>query len=114
MDKPFLRHQILKHKSFFFQLYKENRVSKTLNHSTDESLDFLLKFLHLIVNGRVELHSSADELIAKSLREPKLKLFESRIYLHKAVKKSREEKLKLLRQFAKLYPTFLHYVFNKD
>jgi hypothetical protein len=88
-------------------------VSKSLNHATDESLNFLLKFLHLIVNGRVELHSSADDIIAKSLREPKLKKFESRIYLHKAIKKSREEKLQLLRQFSKLYPVLLHYVFNK-
>jgi len=114
MDKPFLRTQLVKHKALFKKLYSQNQVIKTLNNASDDSLNFLLKFLHLLVTGHVPLHSNGVEAIAKSMRESKLAEFDSRRYLLNSVKSSRENKLKLLRQFKSLFVHLFHYVFNKD
>lgn len=112
MDKPYFREQLLKHKSFFQKLHQQTQVTKTLNHASDEALNFLLKFLYLIVNGHVSLKHDGVEAISKSLRETKLAEFESQKFLLHKLKSSREDKLKTLRQFRSLYGHLLHYVFN--
>ncbi len=114
MDVPYLRTQLLKHKIFFKKLYNQDQVTKVLNNASDESLNFLLKFLHTVVTGHVPLHSKGVEAISKSMRESKLAEFESRKFLAKSLKSSREIKLKLLKQFKSLFVHILHYVFNKD
>ncbi len=107
-----MRAQLLKHKLFFKNLHEQNRVTKVLNNASDEALNFLLRFLHLIVNGHVSLHAKGVEAINKSMRESKLAQFESRKFLMQKLKSSREDKLKILRQFSSLYGHLLHYVFN--
>ncbi len=114
MDKPYLRHQILKHKTLLRNLQKQANVQKTLNHSDNEGLNFVLKLLHFITNGRISLPSSAHDAIGKSLRSKKLAAFESRKYLYRLLQSSREEKLSALRQFNKLYPVLFHYIFHLE
>ena len=112
MDRPYYRDQLLKYKSIVRNLYSQNQVSKTLSHASDDAVDFLLRFLYFIVNGHVPLSAKANEAIAKSLRASKLSLFESRKYLKDLLKKNREEKLQVLKQFNKLYSDLFFYVFN--
>lgn len=112
MDKPYYRDQLVQHKAIVRNLYSQNQVAQTLNHASDDAVNFLLRFLYLIVNGHVPLKSSATEAIAKSLRSSKLSEFESRKYLKDCLKKTREEKVKILKQFKKLYTELFFYVFN--
>jgi hypothetical protein len=112
MDKPYLRHQILKHKTLLHHLYSQTKVQQTLNNASNDGLNFLLKLLHLITNGHIKLPKGAYETIEKSLRGKKLSQFESKSYLHSLLVSTREEKLTVLRQFNKLYLTFFHYIFN--
>lgn len=112
MDKPYLRHQILKHKAFLKNLYSQHKVQQTLNNGTNESISFVLKLLHLLTNGHIKLLPEADEIITRSLRSKKLAQFESRNYLHHLLLSPREEKLRVLKQFSKLYSTLFHYLFN--
>lgn len=112
MDKPYLRHQILKHKTLLLNLHSQARVHQTLNHASNDALNFVLKLLHFITDGHIKLPQGAHEAIAKSLRSKKLAQFESRTYLHHLLLSTREEKLRVLRQFNKLYTTLFHYLFN--
>lgn len=112
MDRPYLRHQILKHKTFLKNLYTQAKVPQTLNNASNESLGFALKLLHLLTNGLIKLPHGAEEIITKSLRSKKLDQFESRNYLHHLLLSPREEKLRVLKQFNKLYSTLFHYIFN--
>lgn len=112
MDKPYLRHQILTHRTVLYKLYRQDQVLKTLNNASEDELNLILKLLHLIVNGRIKLALDAEDAIAKSLRSKKLQLFESRKYLHGLLHSTRANKLLILRQFNKLYSIFFYFIFN--
>lgn len=114
MDKPYLRDQILKHRSILHKLFEQNKVSKVLGSASDEGLNFVLKLLHLITNGRITLPKGSDHAILKSLRAKKLAAFESRKFLHRLLHGSREDKLTTLRQFSKLYSILFHSIFNES
>lgn len=114
MDKPYFKDQITKHKALLHQLYLQNQVTKTLNHTSDEGLNFLLRFIFLIVNGHVSLKPDTEEIISKSLRcQTQLEKFEKRKYLKEVLASSRENKLKELKIFGKLYNHLFYYVFNR-
>jgi len=110
MDRPYLRHQILKHKNLIHNLHKNSKVSQSLNNANNEGLNLVLKLLHLITQGRIKLPQSATETISKSLRSKKLSEFESRRYLNDLLSKPREDKLRVIKQFNKLYSTLFHYI----
>jgi hypothetical protein len=112
MDWPYLRHMLIQHKSFLNNLFKQTNVINILNHASDSELNLLLKLLHLINLGQLPLKKSHHEVIVRSRREKKLEQFESRRFLVEKLKSSREHKLKLLKQFAKLFSILLHHIFN--
>jgi len=112
MDWPYLRHLLIQHRSFLSNLFKQDNVVKILNHASDSELNVLLKLLHLINLGYLPLKEKHHEVIVRSKREKKLEQFESRRFLTEKLKSSREEKLKLLKQFAKLFSILLHHIFN--
>lgn len=113
MDVPYLRHQILKHKRFLYELYQIKPNSKVLTNATEDNINFALKLLHLITNGRIKLPVNSGDIITRSLRTKKLAAFESNQYLHRMLLSSRPEKLATLRQFHKLYSVLFFYLFNK-
>jgi len=94
MDIPYLRTQLVKHKLFFKKLHDQSQVTKVLNNASDDSLNFLLKFLHILVTGHVPLHPKGVDAIAKSMRESKLAEFDSRKYLANILKSPRETNLR--------------------
>jgi hypothetical protein len=112
MDRAYLRHQFLQHNAFLKKLYKQQEVVKTLNHATDEEVNLLLKLLHLLALGVVPLHKDHQDIIAKSKRERMLMDFDSTAYLRKALHSERDHKLKLLKQFTKLFAVLCHQLFN--
>lgn len=112
MDLPYLRHVLLEHKLFLHKLFKQTNVIKSLNHASDSQLDTLLKLLHLISQGQIPLNSKHQDILVRSKREKKLSQFESRDFLRKKLKSDRAEKLKVLKQFAKLFSILLYHLFN--
>jgi len=112
MDWPYLRHLLIQHKSFLNNLFKQTNVIKILNHASDTELNVLLKLLHLINLGHLPLNEKHHEVIVRSKREKKLEQFDSRRFLREKLNGSREEKLKVLKQFAKLFSVLLHHIFN--
>jgi hypothetical protein len=112
MDWPYLRHLLIQHKAFLNNLFKQTNVTKILNHASDTELNVVLKLLHLINLGHLPLKQKHHEVIVRSKREKKLEQFESRRFLIEKLHASREEKLKVLKQFAKLFSILLHQIFN--
>ena len=92
MDKPYLRHQILKHKTLLQNLHSQVKVQQTLSGASNEGLNFVLKLLHFIASGTIKLPQHAKETIPKSLRGKKLSLFESKSFLYQLLLSQREEK----------------------
>lgn len=114
MDWPYLRNVLTLHKNFLRKLFNQTEVIKTLNHASDSELDLLLKLLHLISHGHIPLNHKHRDVIVRSKREKKLLKFESREFLRKVLKSSHDEKLKLLKQFAKLFSVLLFHLFVKN
>jgi intein-encoded DNA endonuclease-like protein len=113
MDKVYLLSLFQTQKPFLKRLYKaEENVNQTLLVANDHSLNVLVRILHLIANGEIVLRKSDSDLIKKSLRMKKLLQFESKKYFLQVLNGSRDDKLKLLRQFSSLYPTLLYSFFN--
>lgn len=114
MDWPYLRHLLFQHKSFLRNLFNQTNVVNILNHASDSELNVLLKLLHLINLGHLPLKRKHHEVIVRSKREKKLEQFESRRFLLEKLHSSREQKLKVLKQFAKLFVILLHHIFNPN
>lgn len=113
MDRAYLRHQFLHHKAFLHKLYHQRDVFKLLNHASDEELNLLLKLLHLVALGVIPLNTKLhQEILRRSKRQSKLMEFESKPYFRTALSADRNSKLKLVKQFSKLYAVFCHNLFN--
>ena len=113
MDRAYLRHQFLHHKAFLHKLYRQQNVFKVLNHASDEELNLLLKLLHLVALGVIPLNTKLhQEILRRSKRQSKLMEFESKPYFRTALSADRNSKLKLVKQFSKLYAVFCHNLFN--
>ena len=113
MDSAYLRHQFLHHKAFLHKLYHQRDVFKLLNHASDEELNLLLKLLHLVALGVIPLNTKLhQEILRRSKRQSKLMEFESKPYFRTALSADRNSKLKLVKQFSKLYAVFCHNLFN--
>jgi hypothetical protein len=113
MDRAYLRHQFLHHKAFLHKLYHQRDVFKLLNHASDEELNLLLKLLHLVALGVIPLNTKLhQEILRRSKRQSKLMEFESKPYFRTALSADRNSKLKLVKQFSKLYAVFCHNLFH--
>lgn len=112
MDWPYLRHLLIQHKDFLYNIFKQANVIKLLNHASDSELNVLFRLLFLINHGHIPLNKNHQVVISRSRREKKLLQFESRQFLRSKLKSPREEKLKSLKQFAKLFSVLLHHLFT--
>ena len=100
-------------KAFLHKLYHQRDVFKLLNHASDEELNLLLKLLHLVALGVIPLNTKLhQEILRRSKRQSKLMEFESKPYFRTALSADRNSKLKLVKQFSKLYAVFCHNLFN--
>lgn len=113
MDKLYLRHLFELNKDTLKKLYLGKNTQKTLMAANDNCLDALIKILHLIASGKINLRRKDHEQIKKSRRENKLLAFEKSSYFLAQLHDSRENKLKTLKQFVKVYPFILYLFFNR-
>jgi hypothetical protein len=114
MDKVYLRSLFLMHKGFLKKLYKsEEPPKRLLLVGNDNSLNVLIRILHLIAIGEISLRSSDSSILKKSLRLKKLTKFESKVYFWKLLNASREDKIKTLNQFSSVFPVLLNSFFNE-
>lgn len=113
MDKVYLRSLFESQKGFLKRLQSGEETRHLLHVANDHSLNVLFRILHLIASGEISLPAKSSQTIKKSLRVKKLLSFESKKFLQTALNSSRENKLKLLTQFNKIYPDLLYSFFNE-
>ena len=111
-DRVYLHQQFLKHKPFLQKLYSGQDTNKVLNGATDNELNVLLKILHLLGDAQILVKSDHRDVLKKSQREVKLAKLGSRVFFKEVMKKSRQEKLKVVKHFTSLYPHLLHYLLH--
>jgi hypothetical protein len=112
MDKIYLRSHFEKQKPFLKKLYEKQSSLKTLTSAEDESLNALIRILHLLYLGEISLTNADKEALIKSKRSKKLQQFKNKSYFVQLLHGPRESKIATLRQFISLYPIFLHDFFN--
>ena len=113
MDKVYLRSLFESQKGFLKKLQSGEQTRRALFVANDYSLNVVIRILHLIAIGEISLPSKSSQTIKKSLRVKKLLSFESKKFFQSVLNSPRENKLKLLNQFIKLYPDLLYTFFNE-
>jgi hypothetical protein len=112
MDKAYLRSEFEKQKPFLKKLYLKER--QVIGSADDDSLNTLIKILHMIYLHEIGLTEDNINTIIKSKRSKKLEQFKSKKYFVQLLNGPRENKIKTLNQFITLYPIFLHGFFNES
>lgn len=113
MDKTYLRHLLVKNKDFLKKLYEQQNCSKTIYLASDEALNVLVKVLHLISLGEIELINEKDKNdILQSKKKTYFLSLQNRQKLHSVLKSPRAEKIKFLRHFSKMYHILLKGLFE--
>ena len=120
MDIPYLRSLTLNHKNFLKSLYAGNNLLnfKALDNANDRQLNMVIRILHLIANGVIAM-KAAQFIIVKSSKRFKLlrAKFESSRSFNQILNTNVTDKVtrvKLLKQFASLYPHLFYTLFNEE
>jgi hypothetical protein len=118
MDKKLMRSYLLRDKGFLKELYVGTESSKNkrlLYSANDTQLNTLIKYLHFLANGEIEIKKSLFEIIEKS---NKLKIISKKVErLHSTqvlVNGPRSKKLLFLNQLIDIYSALLYPLFNEE
>ncbi len=118
MDKKLMRSYLIRDKVFLKELYTGAEPSKNkrlLYVADDGQLNTLIKYLHFLTNGEIEIKKSIFEIIEKS---QKLKLLTRKVEHLKStqslVNGQRSQKLFFLNQLTEIYSALLYPLFNED
>ncbi len=118
MDKKLMRSYLIRDKVFLKDLYTGDEPAKNkrlLYIADDGQLNTLIKYLHFLANGEIEIKKSIFEIIDKS---KKLKLITRKVEHLKStqtlVSGQRSQKLFFLNQLTDIYPALLYPLFNEE
>jgi len=115
MDIHYLKSEFLNVKDFFYFLYSHNsrQNSARISSASDKELDILIKFLHLISNGKIILKKQNLEAVLKSRRMKTLRChFERKDSFLETLNSERDNKIDILKKFVVLYPSLFFTTFN--
>jgi len=115
MDIVYLKSEFLNVQNFLYKLYTNNpRVnSVTISNANDKELDTLIKVLHLICNGFIDLRKQDYQILKKSKRLNFLNKFLQRKDAYvQLLQSNRENKIQILRKFSALYNSLFYLLFN--
>lgn len=116
MKNQSLRSFMLKHRVFLHSLYTDNKTERThrLNSCSNVQANVLLHILRKIVQGEIALEKGHFERLKKSRKLFVLnELKDSQTFATK-LKSARKDKSDFLKKLNLLYPSLLHYLFNKQ
>ena len=120
MDIPYLRSIMIHHKDFLKKLYTGNSLMnlELLSGANDRQLNVVIRILHLIANGAIAMKSAQFKIVKTSKRFKLLRnQFESSQAFNKILNTDKTDKatrLKVLNQFATLYPHLFYTLFNEQ
>lgn len=89
MDKVYIKKQLLLHKELLKGIKSSAHVAKTVQNINDQEINILLKILHLVGDGVIQVLKKYSDLIQKTKTEKKLAEIGSRVYFKELMKHSR-------------------------
>jgi hypothetical protein len=118
MDKKLMRSYLIRDKGFLKELYtgvESSKNKRLLYFADDGQLNTLIKYLHFLAIGEIEIKKNTFEIIEKS---NKLKVITRKVEGLKAtqtlVNSQRSQKLFFLNQLVDIYSALLYPLFNED
>ncbi len=120
LDIPYLRSLMINHKSFLKNLYTGNNLLnfKTIENANDRQLNIVIRILHLIANGVIPMKAAQFKIVKSSKRFKLLRAkFESSRAFNEILNTNVTDKVtrvKMLKQFASLYPHLFYTLFNEE
>ena len=120
MDIPYLRSLMINHKGFLKNLYTGNSLInfKAIDNASDRQLNIVIRILHLIANGVIPMKAAQFKIVKTSKRFKLLRAkFESSRSFNQILNTNVTDKVtrvKLLKQFASLYPHLFYTLFNEQ
>ena len=111
---------MINHKSFLKNLYTGNNLLnfKTIENANDRQLNIVIRILHLIANGVIPMKAAQFKIVKSSKRIKLLRAkFESSRAFNEILNTNVTDKVtrvKMLKQFASLYPHLFYTLFNEE
>lgn len=118
MNEEKLKPLLIRDKGFFRELYSGPNALKNkriLFSADDSKLNTLIKYLHFLTNGQIDIPEDQFEKIESSKKIKFIqKMVEKRTDLMNLLNKERSEKIKFLLKLSALYPHLLYPLFNLE
>ncbi len=113
-----MKSYLIRDKGFLKELYSAQdnlRIKRILFTADDGQLNTLLKYLHFLANGEIEIKKDVFEIILKS---KKLNFITAKVEKLKLVQQivngPRTVKIKFLTQLCSIYSALLYPLFNEE
>jgi hypothetical protein len=109
------RAKLILHKKLLAKLYLSNNIDrkKKIESCTIEEIDFLLKFIKVILEGKVPIKREHLKHINQSKSVSKLgKTFQDSQFAF-LINSDQSEKIKYLKNIAVFFPFLFHFLFNR-
>lgn len=116
MNKEQMKSLLLRDKEFLKSLYESNSSSKTknvLSFASDQKLNTLLKFIHLVANGEIKVKKEHFESLTSRHLLTIRKHIESKSSLKKILNGERQVKLQILNKLSPVLHYILYTLFNR-
>ena len=120
MDTIYLQSLLINHRPFLKSLYTGNNLLnlRTIENASDRQLNIVIRVLHLIANGVISMKAAQFKVVKSSKRFKLLRdKFESKASFAKILNSVATDKpirVKLLKQFASIYPQLFYTMFNEE
>ena len=118
MDIPYLRSLMIYHKAYLKNLYTGNSLLnlRTIENSNDRQINIVIRILHLIANGVIPMKAAQFKIVKSSKRFKLLreKFERSAAFNENLNSQDKTARVKLLKQFASLYPHLFYTLFNEQ
>ena len=118
MNRDVMKSYLIRDKAFLRELYEgpsktfNNRI---LNFGSDIKLNTLIRFLHFIANGEIQIKKANFDIIngARKLSFIKRNV-EKKSGVTRLLQADRQTKLKFLKQLSAIYGALLYCLFNEN
>jgi hypothetical protein len=118
MNKDVMKNYLIRDKAFLRELYEGESVvrnNRILNFASDTKLNTLLRLLHFISNGEIQIKRINFEIIHSNKKLSLIKrTVEKKAALKRLLNNDREVKLKFLKKLSSIYSALLYCLFNED
>lgn len=116
MNRDQIKSLLIRDKDFLKSLYESNSVARAknvLSFASDQKLNTLIRFLHLLASGEIKIKKEHFDALKKRHLNAVNKNLESKKMLRTLLNGEREVKLQVLTKFCAVFRELLFTLFNQ-